>query len=189
MDGAGLKSFSCETGRLQLRPLAEGDELLFHALYTDPGTMRFIKDPLTPANATRQFHKIIHRQGGSALAGGFLALVEKDAHTPLGICATSHYDPTTMRLEVGLMLLPLGRRLGVGREALTALVGLAFEETLVDEVYARSAAGNTAAKNLLARVGFRSDGIAKGDRQKLAMWAWSMHRSRWLVSKSTNFRG
>lgn len=174
---------------MQLRPLAEGDELLFHALYTDPGTMRFIRDPLTPANATRQFRKIIHRQGGSALAGGFLALVEKDAQTPLGICGTSHYDPTTLRLEVGLMLLPLGCRLGVGREALFALVGLAFEETLVNEVYARSAAGNTAAKNLLARVGFCSGGIAKGDRQKLAMCVWSMHRSRWLVCKSTNFRG
>ncbi len=189
MDGAGLKSFSCETGRLQLRSLAEGDEPLFHALYTDPGTMRFIRDPLTPANATKQFHKIIKRQSHSAFGGRFLALVEKRTQTPLGICGTSHYDPTTMRLEVGLMLLPLGCRLGVGREALTALVGLAFEESLVNEVYARSAAGNTAARNLLARVGFRSDGIANGDRQKLAMWVWSMHRSTWLVSKSTNIQG
>ncbi len=82
-----------------------------------------------------------------------------------------------------MVLLPLGRGLGLGREALAALVSLAFEEPLINEVYARFAAGNTAARNLVARVGFCPDCAAKVGEQESGMCERSIHRSGWCVSK------
>ncbi len=177
MDGVLLKSLSCETEGLQLRSLAEGDEPLFHALYGDPETMRFISVPWTPAEAAKRFRGILGRQGESALVDRFLVIVRKLTRTSLGICGTSHYDSSAMRLEVGMVLLPSGRKSGVGREALTALVGRAFEEPLVNEVYARVAAGNSAARNLVARIGFRQDCVRRGEGCDLTTCEWSVHRS------------
>lgn len=189
MDGALLKSFSCETEGLQLRPLAEGDEPLFHALYGDPETMRFISCPWTPVKAAKRFRGFLDRQGESTLGDRFLVVVRKPTQTSLGICGTSHYDSSAMRLEVGMVLLPLGRKVGIGREALTALVGRAFEEPLVNEVYARVAAGNSAARNLVARIGFRQDCVRRGEGCDLTACEWSVYRSEWGISKSTSFQG
>ncbi|MEO9078713.1 MAG: GNAT family N-acetyltransferase [Rhodanobacter sp.] len=184
-----MKSFSCETAGLQLRPLMKDDEPLFHALYSHAETMRFLSDPWTPSEVTKRFQKTVARQERPTLGNRYLVIVGKGGLAPMGICGTSHYDPVDMRLEVGVMLLPAGRGLGVGKEALTALVGRAFEEPLVDEVYARVAADNIAMKGLLVSVGFRPAGSVKDGGQKSAMCEWSLHRSIWCVSKSTTVRG
>lgn len=189
MDVLSLKSFSWETERLCLRPLAEGDEALFHALYTDAQIMRFIGTPLTAAEAASQFRKIVHRQGEPALDRRFLVIVAKNTRAPLGICGTSHYDPGTMRLEVGMVLLPEGRGRGVAREALVALVGRVLEERLVGGVCVRFAAGNTAMRSLASSIGFSSDGAARGRRQDSTICHWSVHRSSWRSSETTNSQG
>ncbi|HXS04584.1 MAG TPA: GNAT family N-acetyltransferase [Rhodanobacter sp.] len=184
-----MKSFSCETDALRLRPLMEIDEALFVALYTDPDTMRFIGSPWTPEEARRQFRKAIRQQGRSAPGSRYLVIARKNVLAPLGICGTSHYDPAIQRIEVGMVLLPEGRRLGVAREALMALVGLVFEEQLVGEVFARFTSENVAARNLVSRVGFRPDSIAMEKEPGAAICVWSIHRSAWCINKITNIRG
>lgn len=188
-DGLPLKSFSCETDGLQLRPLTKDDEPLFHALYSDPETMRFIGDPWTPAEATKRFQKIISGQDWPTLMNRYLVIVRKSGSAPMGICGTSHYDPVGMRLEVGIVLLLARRGLGIGRESLTALVGRVFEESSVDEIYVRFAVANIAMRNLLLRVGFRPGEDTKGAGQNRVVCEWSIHRSSWCSGNSTILGG
>lgn len=183
------KLFSCETERLRLRPLAASDEALFHALYTDPETMRFIAPPLTAEEASSRFRKVIRQQGEPALGARYVVIEGKTTQLPMGICGTGHYDQAVRRLEVGMVLLLEGRKRGFAREALAALVGLAFDEPWVSEVYARFAAGHTAAANLVERVGLRSNHATRGEGEGMAMCEWSVLRSAWRISRTSNNRG
>lgn len=184
-----MKMHPRDVGSVRLRPMTEDDEPLFHALYTDLETMRFIGTPWTHAKAAKLFRKILQRGAEPGPGDRCLVIIGGASPDPLGICGSSHYDPVTMRLEVGMMLLPLGRKLGIGRGALTALVDHMFAEPLVVEVYARFAAANKAAKNVMARVGFRQDGVAGGERHDSSVCEWSIHRSRWRICKLINIRG
>jgi RimJ/RimL family protein N-acetyltransferase len=186
MDALIPKSFSCDTRRLRLRPLAEGDEALFHALYTDPETMRFIGAPLSLAEATSRFRAIIQRQGDSVFETRFLAIVAKNDWEPMGICGMSHYDPTTMQLEVGVMLLPEGRGQGVAREAMAALVRRIFDEQLVHQVCIRFLVGNAAMRSLAFRLGFGPDGAATGQGQDSTICRWSIRHSSWHAGDTIN---
>ncbi|MGN6704649.1 MAG: GNAT family N-acetyltransferase [Rhodanobacter sp.] len=184
-----MKSFSREAGSVRLRPMTQGDEALFHALYTDPETMRFVGAAWTPAEAAERFRRVLQRGQESALANRYLVIVEEATGDPLGICGSSHYDPVTMRLELGMMLLLRGRRLGVGRAALGALVDYMFRESPAVEVYARFAAVNRAAENVMARAGFHPGPVAKTERHESATCEWSIFRSEWPIAKSINSRG
>lgn len=168
---------------MRLRPLVEGDEPLFQALYTDAQTMRFVGGPWTPAEAAKRFRAILCRQGKPTPADRFLVIEGESSPTPMGICGSSHYDRASMRVEVGVMLLPLGRRAGAGRGALVALVDHLFEEQLVVEVYARIAAGHSAAQNLVKRAGFLPDMVARDGEQDVGERQWSVHRSTWRASQ------
>lgn len=175
MDALSLKPLSCETERLCLRPLAEGDEALFCGLYTDPETMRFIGRPLTAAEAASHFPEVVRRQGELALDERYLMIVRKDTQMPLGICGTGHYDQATMRLELGMVLLPEGRGKGIATEALAGLVKCAFAMPQVNEVYARFSTENAAAMRVLSSMGFSAGAVER--KQGVTTCNWSVHRS------------
>jgi RimJ/RimL family protein N-acetyltransferase len=181
-----LKSFSREAGSMRLRPMTQGDEPLFHALYTDPEIMRFVGGPWTPAEAAERFRATLCRRGKAVVADRFFVIEEKSSREPMGICGSSHYDRAGMRVEVGVMLLPRGRRLGVGRAALGALVDYMFQEPSLLEVYARVAIENSAARNLVTRVGFRQSRVAEGKKQGTLACEWSVHRPQWNTRQTTN---
>lgn len=183
------ETFSSETERPRLRPLEAGDEALFHALYTDPVTMRFVGVPWVPAEAAKRFRRILQRGQQSTPADRYLVIVGQATADPLGICGSSHYDPVTMRLELGMMLLLRGRRLGVARGALTALVDYMFRESPAVELYARFATANMAARNVMARTGFRPVHVAEVERHKSTMCEWSILRSKWRTPDQSTVGG
>ncbi|MDE2154425.1 MAG: GNAT family N-acetyltransferase [Xanthomonadaceae bacterium] len=181
--------FECETGRLRLRTLQADDEALFHALYTDPETMRFIGTPLSAEQASGKFLKIVRRQAEPVLDGRYLVMVEKNTRKSLGICGTGHYDQEAMRIEVGMVLTSAGRGQGFATEALAALVDQVFEQHPMEVVYARFDAGNAAAWNLVSRLGFAPEVVAEGLEQASTNCRWSVQRSRWHASNITNSQG
>lgn len=181
-----MKSFSREAGSVRLRPMTQGDEALFHALYTDPETMRFVGAAWTRAEAAERFRRVLQRGQESALANRYLVIVEEATGDPLGICGSSHYDPVALRVEVGVMLLPSWCGQGVGKGALAALVDCLFQEPSLLEVYARFAVENSAARNLVTRVGFRPNHAAKGKKQDRLACEWSVCRSQWNTGQTTN---
>lgn len=184
MDAPNVKSFSCETERLRLRPLAEGDEALFHALYTDPEVMRFIGTPLTEKEAAGRFRKIVRRQLEATAEGKYLVILARETHKAIGICGTSDYDAKTGALEVGLVLTHEGRKQGFAREALAALMENIFAASEIQELCVRFAPENTAAETLASSVGFSScTGRHANDRDSSRRY-WSAQRPLRCPSKS-----
>jgi RimJ/RimL family protein N-acetyltransferase len=183
---SSVKSFSCETERLFLRPLAEGDEALFDRLYTDPETMRFIAPPLSAERALSRFRKIIMRQRKPSIDGRYLVILERETGKPVGICGTSHHDAEAQRLEVGMVLVPEGRNRGVAKEALSALMKHIFAVSPVDKIEAKVFAENQAAERVLVSQGFTPCADAAGELGVPSERRWSVHRSSWHVNQTVD---
>jgi RimJ/RimL family protein N-acetyltransferase len=184
-----LSTFDFETERLRLRSLDEGDEALFHGLYTDPETMRFIAPPLSMEQAAKSFRKVVARQRESSLNGRFLAILEKATRQPVGICGTSQYDVDALRVEVGIVLTPEARARGFAREALTALMKGIFSMSPVDEIRVRFSTQCPAVERLNITVGFRPCADELGEEGALLKRIWSVHRSSWFAVEITNGQG
>jgi RimJ/RimL family protein N-acetyltransferase len=173
------ETFSCETARLSLRPLAAGDEALFLGLYTDQETMRHIGRPLSPGQAARVFRAIMAEMQRNPPSCIYLAMFDRVSHQPLGICGLPRFDAAAIRLEVGLVLIEPARSRGLAREGLAALVDRVFTVAAADEVGAQFSRDNPAARRLVAAVGF------KVSDELLAGWPpspecrWSVLRSYW----------
>ena len=189
MDGIALPAFEFETARLLVRPLQAGDEALFHGLYTDPETMRFIGKPLSAEQASSRFRKIVARQREPSLQGRFLAMLDKATWQPLGICGTSHYDVAARRLEVGLVLRREARAQGFAREALAALMERIFAVSPVIEIEVKFSAENRAAERGSIGLGFMPCADDAKEPGLLSERRWLVHRSSWYATKTTNDQG
>jgi len=189
MDGIALPAFEFETARLLVRPLQAGDEALFHGLYTDPETMRFIGKPLSAEQASSRFRKIAAQQRKPSLKGCFLAMLDKATWQSLGICGTSHYDVAARRLEVGLVLRREARAQGFAREALAALMERIFAASPFNEIEVKFSAENRAAEHLVVSLGFTSCVDAAREAGLLSERRWSVCRSSWYVTNTTNAQG
>jgi len=182
-------AFDFETERLRLRPLNASDEALFHGLYTDQETMRFIAPPLSMEQASNNFQRIVARQSESSLKGRFLAMLDKATLQPVGICGTSRYDADALRVEVGIVLRPEARAKGFAREALTALMKRIFAVSPIQEICVRFSAQCPAVERLNIRVGFVP---CVDEVQVEGLWSkrvWSAHRSSWYAIETTNCQG
>jgi RimJ/RimL family protein N-acetyltransferase len=181
-----LSAFDFETERLHLRLLVEGDEALFHGLYTDPETMRFIGPPLSAEKAAKSFQKFITRQREPSLKGRLLVMLEKATLQPVGICGTSQRDGDALRLEVGIILKREARSRGFARETLTALIKRIFALSPIEEIYVRFSAQCPAVERLNIRVGFVP---CANEITEDGLWSkrvWSVHRSSWCTDQATN---
>lgn len=177
MDSLCLKSFTWETERLCLRSLAEGDEALFHELYTDPETMRFIGTPLSVEQATLKFGKTLGAMRRRPFKCLFLTILEKTSQLPLGICGMPQFDSDAIRQEVGLVLVRQARSKGIAREGLAALVNRIFAMSSVEEVWAQFSAENLAAQQLVVAVGFHACNEVLLGQELSSKRHWSMRRS------------
>ena len=172
-----LSTFDFETERFLLRPLVAGDSALFQGLYTDADTMRFIAPPLSVERAEKSFQKIVVRQRESSLNGRFLAILGKKTQQPLGICGTSQYDVDARRVEVGIVLRPEARAMGVAREALAALVKRIFVGWPVDEIWVQCSTEYPAVERMVLSVGFTPRTEIAEEQGGLPKRIWSVHRS------------
>lgn len=173
------ETFSCETARLSLRPLAAGDEALFIGLYTDQETMRHIGRPLSLEQAARAFPAIMAGMRRHPPSCIYLAMLDKGARQPLGICGLPRFDAAAIRLEVGLVLIRPARSRGLAREGLAALVDRVFTVAAANEVGAQFSRDNPAARRLVAAVGFKVSDELPAGRPSSPECRWSVQRSCW----------
>ena len=141
------------TARLRLRALAAKDLALFRALYTDPETMRFIARPLSAPQATASFHATL-MASQQAHNFRFLAIVERDGGTAVGLCSIRRVSRRARRAEVGIMLVRAARRKGYATEALAALIARAFRALPIDVVWVQYHRANAATARLFDSLGF-----------------------------------
>ena len=142
--------------RLQMRPLAEGDDAIYLALYTDPDVMTHIAAPLVPDVARAGFERSCHL---NAEPGGWVsrwAVLDRASGAALGLLAVLRDPGDPGTAEIGVMLLRVGQGRGLAREINAAVVELAFRDGGwgLTRLWARHARGNVAAANALAASGF-----------------------------------
>jgi RimJ/RimL family protein N-acetyltransferase len=85
-----------------------------------------------------------------------IAIADKRQDSLLGDCAL-HFLDDEQQVEIGFTLAPEYQGKGLGREAVSLLVNYIFGQLRKHRIIAITDAENTAARNLLAGIGFRQE--------------------------------
>ncbi|HEY4126138.1 MAG TPA: GNAT family N-acetyltransferase [Rhizomicrobium sp.] len=150
------------TPRLTLRPLATRDVDAVFAMMSDSETMRFwdwpaFKDRETVAD-------IIEAQLDDTRSGNafYWAVALTPEGAAIGSCDLSDIDRNHARAEVGFLFSRSHWGNGYAREAMEAVIALAFEDLNLQRLWARFHTGNAASQRLLERLGFSREGTLRG---------------------------
>jgi RimJ/RimL family protein N-acetyltransferase len=176
-----------ETANLRLRPLRKSDKALFCGLYTDPDTMRFIAPPMTREEARLCFEATLETMQ-SGTGSQFFVIADKQGNG-IGLCSTQTVQPRARRVEAGMMLKTAACRKGVGSEVLAALITTAFEALPIDTVWVQYRPANSAAKRLVAGLGFSLPNGVRPRAARRGHCIGFMQRSAWCVKPHPTLRG
>jgi RimJ/RimL family protein N-acetyltransferase len=160
-----------DTPRLQVRPLADGDEALYCRLYTDPVVMRFIVAPLSQGDAQRSFDIALRHQ----LPRPQRWIVrEKNSGADIGLLGLIGAGEGP---EIGVVLLADSHGCGYGTEAMAGLVEYAFATTNLQTISACQAVpDNPTVVDMMSRLGFTA---LPPTPARPAGGDWLLHRMDW----------
>lgn len=168
----GAADLSFETPRVKARLLCEDDLDLYLALYTDPEVMRYIGPVMGKESAADQFGKALalNREEARRVRYWSAYSVEDAVVSPLGILSAVWREPRRSSVEIGIMLSGRMQRSGLGRQLLTGLIDVIFDDAGldVDVVTARYLSQNIAARKLFSCVGF-STSVDEDSRMEMRM--------------------
>jgi RimJ/RimL family protein N-acetyltransferase len=181
-----------ETPRLTLRPLIEADANDLFAIFSDPAVMRYWSSPQWTERA--QALRLIEGDR-EALAGRRdlrLGLALSDSGRIVGTLSLYKIDAGCRRAEIGYALAPAQQGRGLMHEALSAVVGLAFDhragtpfdDLLLNRLEADIDPRNAASAQSLTRLGFQLEGLLR-ERWQVAgevsdSGIYGLLRSDWL---------
>jgi RimJ/RimL family protein N-acetyltransferase len=161
-----------DTPRLRLRPLREGDEPLYRALYTDPELMRNIAAPLSDEAVRRSFRAACRQQLPHPRRW---IIHEKDGNHEIGLLGLVPDDGTA---EIGVMLLAGWDRRGFATESMAGMVDRVFSTRSFPRLCARQAiADNPPVNRLMLKLGFQPLPPDKAWSQR----NWELRYDDWRV--------
>ena len=181
-----------ETPRLRLRPFTLSDGDLARKLLCDPRVMRFVTDPLTPAEVAAHMPNAVRRGAGGRI--GIWAVEEKATGakiadgvlTPIPIEGTEpdweQVVPDAYpadRIEVGYLLTPSVWGKGYATEICDRLLRFAFEMTALDLVVACTHLEHVMSQKVLRKCGMRDCGTGRAYGDAVA-W-FEMTRTDWAA--------
>jgi len=161
---------SFDTPRLHLRPLGEGDELLYCQMYTDPELMRYIAAPMTVDAAQRSFGVALKQQGGARM---IWVIEVRDSGSECGILGVVSKDDAA---EVGVILFAEAQARGFAAEVIAAIADILFQSTAIRRLWTRHAAANGPMSVLMRKLGFEpltTDDLPAGELR------WQITCERW----------
>ncbi len=150
-----------ERERLRLRAMRGGDAPGLLALYSDARTMRYLARP--PLASLGEAEELLGRvlagyEDGTSLQ---LAIERKEDAAFLGLCLLFNFQRPSRRGEIGYALASPYWSRGYMSEALPALVDHAFGRMGLNRLEADIDPRNVASARVLARLGFRREGILR----------------------------
>jgi len=161
-----------DTLRLHLRPLHEGDEALYCALYTDQGLMRNIAPPLSEEAAKRSFRAACRQQVPQPRRW---IIHEKEGNHEIGLLGLVPDDDTA---EIGVMLLAGWDGRGFATESMAGMVDRVFSMRSFPRLCARQAiADNPPVNRLMLKLGFQPLPPDKAWSQR----NWELRYDDWRV--------
>jgi RimJ/RimL family protein N-acetyltransferase len=150
---------SLESRRLKLRPLARTDADAYLAIFSDPEAMQFwTGEPIASIDEARELldRDLDWVKAGDALCWG-AALPETDRL--IGKISLYLFCRQNRRAEIGYILDRRYWRRGLMSEALAAVLDYAFDDLGLHRIEADVDPDHAASLALLARFGFRREGV------------------------------
>lgn len=159
-----------ETERLLLREMDPGSDAAFvYALLNSPKFLQYIGDRgVRSVDEAAVFIEDKYRQSYRDNGFGLYTVELKDDSTQIGICGFVKRN-TLPSPDIGFAFLPEHERKGYGYESAEAMLEYGRTRLNFDRVLAITSPGNEASENLLAKLGFVSQGLmdSAGDRVNL----------------------
>lgn len=149
------------TARFVVRAPSPEDAGLYGSLYTDPDTMRHVAPPWSSAQASANFARVL----SACVEPEFryrLWVVATHASEPVGVIALTG---NTALAELGMMILPGWRSLGVAKEVVPSVTRYAFDALGVARVAARHVLANGAGAQVMQALGFTPEPDAEAGWQ------------------------
>jgi ribosomal-protein-alanine N-acetyltransferase len=156
-----------ELERLRLRAIAESDVDAYFSIFSDAQTSRYLSRPAMTERA--QAAEFIGRVRKNYETGGAisLAIERKVDSVVVGECVLFSFSAQSRRAEIGYTLGRSYWSQGYMREALTALIGIAFGPLELNRLEADIDPRNEPSARILGRLGFVKEGYL---------------RERWIVA-------
>jgi RimJ/RimL family protein N-acetyltransferase len=148
-----------ESPRLQLRRLASGDADAYLEIFSEPAVMRFwSREPIA---TLEEAHTLLARDLEWVAAGDALcwAIALPDTGQLIGKISLYLFDRQSRRAEIGYVLGRAHWGRGLMTEALAAVLGYAFDELKLHRIEADVDPDHAASLALLAKFGFRREGV------------------------------
>ncbi|HQZ31955.1 MAG TPA: GNAT family N-acetyltransferase [Arenimonas sp.] len=162
--------------RLDLRPLAEGDQALYVQLYGDALAMQHIGAAQDAGTATRGFHAALRHHAAVPPDRYFWVIHDRELAQPLGLIGLSVDEPAGA--EVGVLLPASQQGRGIATEAIATLADHAFACLRLQRLHTRHLPGHALAVGLMATLGFEpiAPDSSSGHRR------WQLTPDRWATS-------
>lgn len=159
------------TARLTLRPLCMDDAQRLLRMYSDPEFTRYWS--AEPWTSLAQAEALIEKDRHELAAGERLRLgiFLRDHGALIGTCSLFHVVQRCHRAELGYGIAREHWRQGYMFEAVTALLGLAFEDLAMNRIETDVDPRNTASARSLEKLGFKREGYL---------------RERWIVGEEVS---
>jgi [ribosomal protein S5]-alanine N-acetyltransferase len=149
-----------ETTRLVLRALVPGDAADVFAFRGDHTVQRFNSEPLKNVDEAPAFLAELERRysTGEAIHWGITIRPDQRVVGSVGLSSIDRYH---RRAEVGYDLARLHWGRGIGREAVSAVLGFGFTDLNLHRVDARTIRDNYESVRMLEALGFQREAILR----------------------------
>ncbi len=171
------------TPRLHLRPMAPCDERLYCGLYTDPGAMRHVAEPLAPGAAQRAFRVVLKQLAADPPRSRYWIVAPREGDD-LGLMAWMPDRDDAGSAEIGVLLAGPAECRGYATEAIAALADAVFAQPGQRRLWTRHARANGPAIGLMRKLGFTPMADADGGPAPLR---WQLERQAWLARRAPVF--
>lgn len=151
------------TERLRLRLHEPGDQTWLRAIYSQPEVARYLLvAPWSAVDAVKEISKRLVRTGLDDDAKALALVVERDS-VPIGDVVLWLVDADRRVAEIGWALDPRHRGHGYAREAVSAVLRVAFDHYRLHRVAAQMDARNRPSAKLAAAVGMQREAHLRQD--------------------------
>jgi len=147
------------TARLRLRPFTAADEVVVHAIYTDPEVMRWVGNGAHRSVAETRRALRAYADALRARGYGFVAVVERSSGAVIGDAGLHPIGGRGPDIELGYTLARAAWGHGYATEMAGALVAHAFDALNAPRVMAQVEPENERSRHVLEKLGMTQRGV------------------------------
>ncbi|MFA4907506.1 MAG: GNAT family protein [archaeon] len=161
-----MKLFSIETERLLLRPMRLSDAEEFLPMINDNKISNWIMlSPPISLKKERAYVRKSRRKWKQGKEFGFAVVLRENGEL-IGAAGTHRIDRENSQVELGIFLARSWHGKGCGKEAVSALLWLAFKKLKLHRIVYKVFEGNEASRNLISKLGGKEEGFLRESVRK-----------------------